>query len=297
MIFEFLYVDLNRSPDGETASIASAAKRAKQLLGALENLSSPEIVDKDTVFHYNNESTGVEARFVAYKPEHGDEIGLAFEMDIPRPTFFAFEALPAALCVARERRLAVEILTDDGSTLLEKPSFEELLEQWRKANGRAVAANGRPYQQGPADVLESMWEFSLVRKDLARRYGRNRIDVPPLYTVVHKRSKKIGRMVDWDGLSKIAMGESDWVRLVDPPSPLKNGAIYDTEELTLACKPLVRTVPQPIFHYLCEKPKIVDDLIERIEPLKKMTMRSFEQISLDQIFDEQGLCSEGAAGE
>lgn len=291
LIFEFLYLDLHKSQDGDTPDIKAVTKRAKQLLGALENLGSPDVDGDDRVFSYCNDATGVTARFIAYEPEHADEVGLAFEMDLPRPTFFAFEALPAALCVAREKRLGLEVLQEEGSKLLESPSFEDLLDLWREANERAVASNGRPYRRGCSETLESMWEFSLVRKDLARRYGRSRIEVPPLYTVVHKRTGEVSRMVDWDGLNKVALGESDWVRLVNPPDPLKDGAIYDTEELTLACKPLIRSVPQPIFHYLCEKPKIISELVERIEPLKRVTMRSFEVVGLDEIFDEQGLSS------
>ena len=223
------------------------------------------------------------------------EVGLAFEMSLPRPTFFALEALPAALSTAREKKLSVEVLRADGSKFYERPSFEDLLSEWRAANSEAVSSNGRVLRKGSAENLESMWEFSIVRQDLARRYGRGRVEVPELYTVMHKRTQTVGRMVDWDGLQKVALGESDWVRLVDPPKPLKNGAIYGTEELTLACKPLVRTVPQPIFHYLCDKAKVMDELIERIAALKSMTMRSFEPVSLDQLYDEEGVLSESAA--
>ena len=261
----------------------------RKLLGAVEYLDGGKAKGDETVYTYHNEDTSVTARFVAYPPEHSDEVGLAFEMELPRPTFCAFEALPAALCVARDKRLSVEVLTDEGSVFYEDPSFEELLEEWRKANARAVAADDKAYCKGSAFLLEAMWEFALVRQDLARRYGRQRVDVPELYPVMLKKGKRVGRMVDWIGLGRVALGESDWIRLVDPPKPLVDGAIYPAEELTLACKPLVRTVPQPIFHYLCEKPKIASELAARIEPLKKMTMRSFETVELDELFDEQGL--------
>lgn len=255
----------------------------------MENIDSHQGTGASQTCHYWNESTGVEARFVCYKPECGDEVGVAFEMRLPRPTFFAFEALPAALCLARERKLGIEVLDDNGSRFYKNPSFEELLHEWRVMNSKAVAANGRDLYRGPADVLESMWEFSIVRQDLARRYGRGRVEVPNLYPVMHKKTKEVGRMVDWDGLERVAMGESDWVRLVDPPKPLKNGAIYSTEELTLACKPLVRTVPQPIFHYLCDKAKVQNELAERIEPLKAATMRSFQKLELDELYDDEGV--------
>jgi hypothetical protein len=284
LLFEFLYVDSAKARDKEARVVSP-----KKLLAAIEYLDGGKADGEDTVYTYFNEDTNVGARFVAYKPEHGDEVGLAFEMELPRPTFCAFEALPAALCVAREKRLSVEVLTDRGSVFYEDPSFEELLQEWRKANARAVKGRGSALWQASAPVLEAMWEFALVRQDLARRYGRQRVEVPELYTVAHKKTRRVGRMVDWKGLDKVALGESDWIRLVDPPKPLVDGAIYPAEELTLACKPLVRTVPQPIFHYLCEKPKIAAELAARIGELKKMTLRSFEQVELHQLYDEEGL--------
>lgn len=286
MLFEFLYVDSAKPRDRDAKVV-----NPKKLLGAVEYLDAGRSEGRDTVFTYHNDETNVSARFVAYPPEHSDEVGLAFEMELPRPTFCAFEALPAALCVAREKRLSVEILTDEGSVFYQEPSFEEVLQEWRKANARAISAKAKALCQGTAFVLEAMWEFALVRNDLARRYGRLRVEVPELYPVVLKRTKTVGRMVDWVGLGRVALGESDWIRLVDPPKPLIDGAIYPAEELTLACKPLVRTVPQPIFHYLCEKPKLAEELASRIAPLKKMSMRSFERVEFDQLYDEQGLPS------
>lgn len=285
MLFELLYVDESRSRD-ETP--LGPPKNLKQFLSSLENTTCKGSGSTSTCV-YSNEATGVEARFVSYEPEFGDEVGLAFEMKVPSPTFFALEALPSALCIAREKKLGVEVLDDEGSRYYENPSFEDLLNEWRRMNAKAVEANGRTLHQGSADILESMWEFAIVRQDLARRYGRGRVEVPELYLVVHKKSKTVGRMVDWDGLERVALGESDWVRLVDPPKPLKNGAIYDTEELTVACKPIVRTVPQPLFHYLCDKAKMQNELAERIASLKASTMRSFEVLELDQIYDEEGI--------
>lgn len=290
MLFEFLYLDPSVKKNSSTAkSERNSGRRVKQWLSSVENLGKPVNSGSETVYHYKNSATGVEARFICYEPENADEVGLAFEMDVPSPTFFAFEAIPAALCVAREMRFAIEILHEEDSVYLESPSFEEVLGEWKKANERGVKANGKSLAQGVAHVLESMWEFSIVRGELARRYGRSRVEVPELYVVLQKKTNRVGRMVDWEGLGKVALGESDWIRLMDPPEPLTHGAIYSTEELSLACKPLMRTVPQPIFHYLCEKQKRVDEIVERISELKKMSMRSFQVLKLDGIYDEDGL--------
>lgn len=284
LVFELLYVDSSRA-----AAQRNSGLNLRKLLGALDYLDDGRQDGQDLVFSYFNEDTQVKARFIIYPAGHDDELGLAFELDLPCPTFCALEALPAALCLAREKELDVEVLRANGSVQYAKPSFEELLKEWQLANALAVNAKKAAYSRGEAIILEAMWEFSLVRSDLARRYGRLRVPVPPLYPVLHKRSGRVGRMVDWHGLDKVVLGESDWVRLVDPPKPLVNGAIYPAAELTLACKPLVRTVPQPIFHYLCEKNKIAGDLIGRIMPLKKSSMRSFQNLSLGQYYDEAGL--------
>lgn len=287
MIFELLYVDPSRS---RKAAPADQPKNpGKRYLGFLENIKAESKSETGKRLLYSNPETGVEAAFVAYPPECGDEIGLAFEMELPRPTFFALEAIPAALAVARDKKLAVEILDEDGSRLYERPSFEDLLKEWRHFNSKAVNANGRTLHKGCAEGLESMWEFSILRRDLARRYNRGRVQVPELYTVIHKRTKRIGRMVDWDGLEKVALGESDWVRLVDPPKPLKNGAIYETELLVGTCKPLLRRVPQPISHHLCDKARARTELVDKLASLKSVTMRSFEEVSFDEIYDEQGI--------
>ena len=289
MLFEFLYLDPSAKKNSASPkSERNSHRRVKQWLGSVENLGKPVTSDSETIYHYKNPATGVEARFVCYQPENGDEVGLAFEMDLPCPTFFAFEAIPAALCVAREMRFSIEVLSDEDSTFMENPSFEEVLVEWKSASDQAVRANGKSLKKGVAHVLESMWEFSIVRPELSRRYGRSRVEVPELYPVLHKKSKRVGRMVDWEGLGKVALGETDWIRLLDPPEPLAHGAIYSTEELSVACKPLMRTVPQPIFHFLCEKQKRVDEIAERISGLKKMTMRSFQLLSLTEIYDEEG---------
>lgn len=284
MLFECLYVDSSKARDPKARAL-----HPKRLLGALEYLDAGRPEGADVVFSYHNDETHVRARFVVYVAENADEVGLAFELELPCPTFFVLEALPAALSVAREKGFDMEVLTENGSCAYSSPSFEDLFEAWRRANTKAAEGCGKGYHRGSAPILEAMWEFALVRTDLARRYGRHKLPVPPLYPVVHKRSGKVGRMVDWVGLDRVVLGESDWIRLVEPPKPLVDGAIYSAEELTLACKPLVRTVPQPIFHYLCEKPKQAKELAARVAPLKKLTMRSFEVVEPDRLIDEAGL--------
>lgn len=289
MLFEFLYIDESRSGrEKNEESSRSGLRRIKKLLGSVEHLGRPVEKGDDTVFPYSDPHTGVEARFVAYQAEYTDEVGLAFEMDLPRPTYFAYEVLPVALCVAREARLGVEILRAEGSQHYSAPSFEELLQEWRMANLLGIEARRADLYQGSAPVLEAMWEYALVRSDLERRYGRQKVQVPELYPVLHRKTREIGRMVDWDGLQPIAFGEVDWIRLLDPAAPLKDGAIYEAEELITASKPLIRSVPQPVFHALFEKARQSEELVERIAGLKKLSMRSFQRLEPAQIYDDEG---------
>lgn len=279
MLFELLYVTQDEPPEFSTI---------QKVLKTIPQIRSGKKDGNETVFPYRHEDTLVRFDFVRYSPGERDEVGLAFEMTLPRPTFFAQEALPVAILVARELKLSVDVLLGDGSQYVEKPTIEALMELWQERNLEAARESDQLFGC-LADDLESMWEYSLLRGDLSRRYGRSGVKVPSVHLVREKRSGKVGRATDWEKLSPVVLGAVEWIRLVDPPKPLQADSYYAAEELVATLKPLVRTVPQPIFHHLCDKRGIRDELTERIGGLKRKTSRSFDILEIDQIVDQEVL--------
>ncbi len=279
MLFELLY--LTNEPSKPNW------KALEKTLEQLDHLSKPKKQEGETVFHYRNPDTRVSCRFVRYEPEEPDEVGLAFETELPRPTFFALEVLPMAILVARELRLAVDVLFQDNSELVEKPTVETLLDFWHQRN-REAANQENGLHQARCDNLESLWEFMMLRRDLARRYSRRGVKVPELGLLVEKRTGKVGRFADWKGLGPVALGDIDWVRLRNVPEPLEDNSYYEAETFFQAVKPMVRAVPQPVYHHLCDKDSVVDDLVEAITALKRKSSRSFDEIDFEQVVDFGG---------
>ena len=283
MLFELLYL----TRDGERPPKFSIVE--KTLRGIPQLRKGEKGSDGEISFDYESTETGVQFRFVRYQAEDEDEIGLAFELPCPRSSYYAQEALPVAILVARELNLAVDVLVKDGSELVENPSFEDLMDLWQAQNRDCIDES--KVFACPSDQLEAMWEFSLLRGDLSRRYGRNGVKIPAIGLLKEKRSGQVGRIADWEALSPVAFGELEWIRLIDPPKPLQNGSIYSAEELIAAAKPLIRAVPQPIFHHLFDKRAVRNELIERIEPLKRKTIRSFERLEIETVVDAEFLGS------
>lgn len=275
MPFELVYL----IPDDRRAPSEKALRTA---LKGISYLNSGKKLQGETVFSYRNPDTRVTCRFILYPSEDEEEVGLAFEMDLPRPRFFALEALPMAIQVARELRLGIDLLTSDTEQALTSPTVEDLLEEWERCN-REEADPSIPC--GDPNDLEAMWEFMMLRADLVRRYGRRSVAVPPVQLLRLKRTGQVFRCGEWRGLGPVAMADIDWVKLVDPPKPLKTDSYYPADAFFPAVKPMVRDVPQPVYHHLCDRDGMEEELVQAISMLKRVTSRSFEELDYDQVVD------------
>ena len=269
----------------------SAPNRAtlRQALGALEFL---QISTRSSVHRYLNPETQVRADFVEYQPE-GDLVGLSLEMELPRPLFFALECVPLVVQVARELNLFIEILSPDNEMGVVAPTFELLLEEWQKANrdevqlvdSENVDSEKAPLPRLGNQALESMWEFLLLRAELARRYGRSRIDVPHLELYRHKKNGRVARVASWDLNSAVALGECDYILMTGAPKPLLDRHLIAFSELREVAKFAFRDLSQPVYHRLFEKPKTFSELREAVAGLNSLSLEEFEPLPFHKVVD------------
>ncbi|MEW6282026.1 MAG: hypothetical protein AB1758_25705, partial [Candidatus Eremiobacterota bacterium] len=239
-LLRFVYSG-DRRPPGERE-----IERALELAGPLSTRSSRAPAERS--HYYHNVDTGVHCRFVSYRPYESGEVGLDFEMLQPSPTFFALEALPLAVSVARELRVQVSVVEPPPGTGPFLPTVESLLAYWREGNRIAVeelVEDKRPPAYCDADALESAWEYLTLYSELRRRYGRNGWQVPSIRLLQKRSGGEVYRCVTWRGMGPIILPETDLVELLDPPPPLQDGRLYDAEELVECSRPFVRDVSQP----------------------------------------------------
>lgn len=281
LIFEVAY----RARAGKSAPRAEEIRKA---LGLVEGLQLAGPRSSSRIHRYYNPETQVEFEFVQYASEDA-LIGLSFEMELPRPLFFALEALPVVVQVARELSVDVEILSPDNDMPVGEPTFEQLVRYWQLANREEVEnleQEGERWARLPNQALEGMWEFMLLRLDLARRYSRSHIQVPPVEMWRQLETGEAHRVVRWSRLGATAVAECDYVLLEDPPAPLVHHSLLPFNALREQARFACRDLSQPVFHRLFDKVKAVDELVQALTLIEGRALDEFEPIGYAQVLDE-----------
>ncbi|MBS2033557.1 hypothetical protein JST97_01105 [bacterium] len=275
----------------EVAFLVRPGKSAPRLdeirryLHQLEGVSSPR--GGGSVYRYRNPDTQVSCDFVTYEPDQ-DYAGLSFEIEMPRPLFFALETLPLVVALSREFALNVEIVSPDNEMPGCEPSFELLLHQWQLANRdevEALESEGHSLPRMDNQALESMWEFMLLRPELARRYNRNQVAVPPVELVRERATGKVSRVVRWRRLSASALADSDYCWLDDPPQPLQDNALIPSSVLREVAKFAFRDLSQPVNHRLFDKAKLQNELVHALQSAHLLPASDFELLQYRQVVD------------
>lgn len=233
-------------------------------------------------FRYFNPDTGVEACFRGYLAEEPEEVGLTFEMSLPRPGFFAHEALPLAVLVARDLRLDTRPHGPDGPTDSPHPSKESLLAIWAEKNLQARQRRG-PAPACRAEELEAAWEYLTLREELSWRYARRGVAIPRIEYVRRRKTGEVMRICRWTGLAPSIFPPVELVLLEDPPAPLKSGRILELGEVSRAAHRWVRDVPHPIYHRTYLETEPCEEFLGILAGLKSQTMRSYEILSVEEL--------------
>lgn len=271
----------------EVAFLARPGKSPPRPEELRRYLNQLEGGSRGPVCRYRNSDTQVACDFVTYAPDQ-DYVGLSFEIELPRPLFFALETLPLVVAIAREFSLNVEIVSPDNEMPACEPSFELLLHQWQLANCdevRALESNGELLPRLDNQALESMWEFMLLRPELARRYNRNHVAVPPVELVRELDTGKVYRVVRWKRLSASALADSDFCWLEDPPEPLNEGTFVPSSVLREVAKFAFRDLSQPVNHRLFDKAKLQAELVHALESAATRPGRDFELLRYREVID------------
>lgn len=280
LIFEIAFV----AREGKAApSLEELRRFFREMEGVSSSRNNPHL------FCYRNPDTQVGCDFVAYQPQ-GSDIGLAYELPLPRPLFYALETLPLVVQVAREFQLDVELLSPDNTMPCCEPTFERLLTQWQLANRdevEALAAEGVNLPRLDNQALEAMWEFMLLRTELARRYNRSHVQVPPVELVRPKGGGPVSRVVRWRNLTPAALADSDYVWLENPPDPLRDGTLVRSQDLRDFAKFAYRDLAQPVYHRLFDKARVQQDLIQALAQMPVRQALEFEAVPFSAVVDRE----------
>jgi hypothetical protein len=276
MIFELAY----QLPGGRNLpSLADLRRFFKELPDLQANGSSG--------WRYFNPDTQVSCDFLAYQPRDR-EAGLSFELALPRARFFALECLPMAVALAREFELEAHLLPLDQRFSLPELTFEVLLESWEKANleeATLLEEDGVALVGLEQRSLEALWEFQLLRTEMARRYHRDGIQVPPLMLWEERKTGRLVRVAEWKGLTSAGLGDCDYYLLTQPPEPLPSGVLVAAKEFPEVARFAYRDLAQPVYHRLFDKARTRSELIEAVAKMDRLDPKAFQEIPWSEIVD------------
>lgn len=263
-------------------------EEVRRALAQVEGLEAPPRNSQSQLYRYRNPETQVQFDFVLYEPE-GNWVGLSFEMGLPRPLYFALEAIPCVVQVARELHLDLEILSPELEHGPMEPTFEWLLDLWQRANRDEVEElekQGRPLYRFDNQGLETTWEFMLLRAEMARRYSRVKVMVPPIQFVADRKTREVFRAVTWNAIQPVAMGECELVILENPPEPLQSGTVLAVESLRSFAKFAFRDLSQPVVHKLFDKNKALGELPQILAAQPTRPWSDFQWVPSREVVDQ-----------
>ena len=258
-------------------------------LNALESTRRQVLEDGTALYQYHNVDTDAACDFVLSTQGKDKPPTLTCELTLPRPTTFALECLPLAVRVARDLKMLVEVISPPYDESPFVPTVEDLIARWQRANleeRQLQELQGRKFYVLPSTDLEAIWEYSLLRRDMARRYNRTRVQVPPLIFWGDKKSHRGLRVATWPNLGAVAFPISDLVRLETPPAPLKDGAVYETSQVIAAAGSLFKSLAMPVQHYFFDKEGYRKDLVEIMRGLPRVDTSSFVKLTHGDVLDE-----------
>ena len=276
LIFEVAFVEEERG--------RSSLRNMEACLASLEGIRRKPLEQGVTLFQYFNPDTQATCDFVI------SGTALSCEMAMPRATFFALECLPLMVRVARELRMQVEVISPPYDEQPFVACVEDLMVRWQKANleeRQFQESQGRQFYLMSSTQLEAIWEYELLRRDMARRYSRTRVQVPAVVFWGDKVSRRALRVSTWPRLASVSFPESDLLRLESPPAPLKDGAVYSAPQVVQAAGSLFKSLAMPVQHYFFDKEGHIKELIEMFRSLPKVNLSKLVQISYADVLDEE----------
>jgi len=157
-------------------------------------------------FWYENQDTGVYFSFdyntIDEAAHEEDNIGLSFNLNYNRPTFFALEAMPYVKNFATEFSLLVVDTQDHeigGEGLPKEPNVSDLIDTWKKGNLFAVSTISQQQGRPPYLPLEKsmlIWEYQMNKEKLQESIGDD-IFVPTLCVIRTENDSILSTAVLW----------------------------------------------------------------------------------------------------
>ncbi|HSA92973.1 MAG TPA: hypothetical protein VLE48_08180 [Terriglobales bacterium] len=188
----------------------------------------------ETQLWYQNEDTGVYFS-LDYTPaserESGEssvptgyfDLGLAFNLNYNRPSFFAYEAMPIIEGLASQFSLFVVDPQDPESEGTPKvPQATQLIETWKSSNAEALGVlSGDPELSEQRlymseDKSLAFWRYMRRKHEWDIELESEDVFVPKIMLVRKRKSHDVGRLITWAMGVHMLVPDCEWIAIGRP---------------------------------------------------------------------------------
>lgn len=268
------------------------------------------------VYYYENPVTGV--YFTLYFDELADgdvedtNPGIEFQspflsvnLNYIRPTFFALEAMPIAVDIARSLHLQLlDTQGPSGSTVVCSHA-DELIESWCRNNECAVRAfladgarsigEGSLQAVGTREQMTYWWRYARLKNGLEEALEAEDVFVPQIALLRANGSTAVERLVCWPDCILALIPETELLlirrqkrRLLGFGRRSEGGVVKFSEIADILGTDLVRAT-EPVPHYIYRQHESSQDVTKANAGLHMVRLDRYERLMPDSIVDVDNL--------
>ncbi len=236
--------------------------------------------------------------------------GLCLEMDLPKPSFFGYEAMK----VVEATMKSLNLLAACSSHMSDKPeppqrySYDQLVGLWLRANEQEAneeASGNNKFHYAEKNKLLYWWRYTMAHRELHAKMKKNNISAPEITILVDSETGKAVTTCEWRGTIKSVLPVVDYVflerrkpesRRLTRPGQRKSGRMAPTprkfeqgmapfKDVLRAVRKYVVEVTEPLPYVVYSRSYAAASMKQELQAIKLENPKRFEPVTPDSVID------------
>jgi hypothetical protein len=234
--------------------------------------------------------------------------GLCLEMDLPKPSFFGYEAMK----VVEATMKSLNLLAACSSHIPEPPqryNYDQLVGLWLRANEQEAkeeaAAGKNSYFYAEKNKLLYWWRYTMAHRELHAKMKKKNIAAPEITILADKEKGEAITVCEWRGTVKTVLPVVDYVFLerrkpesrrltrpgqrtsgrVTPPSRKYEQGLAPFQDVLRAIRRYVVEVTEPLPYVVYSRSYAAAPMKQELQGIRLLSPKQFEPVTPDSVID------------
>jgi hypothetical protein len=233
--------------------------------------------------------------------------GLCLEMDLPKPSFFGYEAMK----VVEATMKSLNLLAACSSHIPEPPqryNYDQLVGLWLRANEQEAneeAAGNNKYFYAEKNKLLYWWRYTMAHRELHTKMKKKNIAAPEVTILAEGETGKAVTVCEWRGTVKTVLPVTDYVFLerrkpesrrlsrpgqrksgrVTPPSRKFEQGLAPFSDVLRAVRKYVVEVTEPLPYVVYSRSYAPAPMKQELQGIRLESPKRFNPVTPDSVID------------